>query len=541
MASFLTNPPPGPRLYSWVQVGSLEHLAANGYVDASARANLDAWLATNLDPFLDAGGRYAVFANPYGVLEFGYTVGMYPLSLSATGQTLACSPLVRRLHENAIIANNVDATGTEFTDQIVPAFNTAARKGRMHELVFYQGAYPVSFSPTDTVEMDYNSAIERSLGAVPCFDVHNDIDFANDICTPTAHGDALVGWWSGDSLSTTPVTTWADRSGLSHDWSATPGNKPVLLTADVNGRNAVDFNGTSSFMTLASAMTLADYTIQGVLNTDTAADMFLLSRQGVNRQIRLNEGAGTVSTFDGAVVTITATGTWVSGAYRTLTIKDSGTAWSVAVNGAAATLVGGTSGSGMSVDELGAFASGGPSNFFDGKFAEICVANAAGSANVTAMVDRYLAQKYGLTTVSTATLPHKAHVQRLVNTHGVRVYGENYAPLDASLAGWFALTSGVMAGSPNVLDTIAAPGSWYTRQAWQNAGKRAGVFFNGATLKATRVAHVYYWTSRGYDLWQEMRDFSAGELARAVADAAAGAAAFLNLGGWRARGRTRHR
>src|SRR5205085_2668247 len=88
------------------------------------------------------------------------------------------------------------------------------------------------------------------------------------------------------------VTTWPDQSGLARNLTAQPtSSAPVLRRAAVNGRAAVEFNGTSSLMkTYGSTFTLAQPTtffiVYKSLDPNTAGRAFVFdSRNSSLRQV----------------------------------------------------------------------------------------------------------------------------------------------------------------------------------------------------------------------------------------------------------------
>ncbi len=75
--------------------------------------------------------------------------------------------------------------------------------------------------------------------------------------------NVLDGWWDADDANTithvsNAVTDWLDKSGQGrHASQSTSGNRPTTNTRTIGGRNAIDWNGTTNFMVLASSPNVA--------------------------------------------------------------------------------------------------------------------------------------------------------------------------------------------------------------------------------------------------------------------------------------------
>lgn len=70
----------------------------------------------------------------------------------------------------------------------------------------------------------------------------------------TIFGANLLGWWRADSLSSSPVATWTDKSGNGQSITATGSARPTWNATDTNFNNqpSVGFNGSTQYLANAS-------------------------------------------------------------------------------------------------------------------------------------------------------------------------------------------------------------------------------------------------------------------------------------------------
>src|SRR6202044_2516413 len=64
----------------------------------------------------------------------------------------------------------------------------------------------------------------------------------------TQSGVALKMWLQGDTPTSSPVTTWSDSSGTSHNGTCT---SPTWASNQINGHAALTFNGSSQWCTIS--------------------------------------------------------------------------------------------------------------------------------------------------------------------------------------------------------------------------------------------------------------------------------------------------
>jgi hypothetical protein len=117
----------------------------------------------------------------------------------------------------------------------------------------------------------------------------------------------LLGWWKADALSLSDgdaVASWTDSSSNSNPWvQATGGNKPIYKTDGMNGRPAVVFDGSTSFMTNSMSHAAADYVILAALVYDGQGVNHYLLDNTTDRFICAlgdNNTTGYLSLYDGS-------------------------------------------------------------------------------------------------------------------------------------------------------------------------------------------------------------------------------------------------
>jgi hypothetical protein len=123
----------------------------------------------------------------------------------------------------------------------------------------------------------------------------------------------LVLWFDASRITglndSDPLTQWDDGSGLSnHATQATAGNKPLYLTAQVNGRPAVSFDGTNDFLSISTVSLFKNIgvcTVYAVTATGAiAADRRIFSAStptSANSRIIVGRGRGSGTNTVGAL------------------------------------------------------------------------------------------------------------------------------------------------------------------------------------------------------------------------------------------------
>lgn len=129
--------------------------------------------------------------------------------------------------------------------------------GRLEVVASYQPTdYPIGFSTSNGwVTMVRGLAV----GATAPFDF--------------ASAPGLVDQFDGNTAT---VGTWTSLVGTNSVVQATGGNRPTILTSDLNGRNAVNFNGSNQWMETSSwSMSVSTewtcYAVMSMTGTDSAA------------------------------------------------------------------------------------------------------------------------------------------------------------------------------------------------------------------------------------------------------------------------------
>lgn len=109
--------------------------------------------------------------------------------------------------------------------------------------------------------------------------------------TPTSFS-GLVRWWDADTYDKsdgsliTPDEPWDDKSSSGLDATTTLGREPTFKETILNGKPAVRLVGEKHLAFNGGNLALTDFTILCVGLSTT--DSIFLSKNGVNRQIRIN-------------------------------------------------------------------------------------------------------------------------------------------------------------------------------------------------------------------------------------------------------------
>lgn len=222
--------------------------------------------------------------------------------------------------------------------------------------------------------------------------------------------DYLSLWLRADfGLTTTGsnVSHWMDMSGNSNDADQpTSANQPTIVSNTVNGHPAVNFNGTSQYMSFANDLAdfsrgFAAFIVTKPATLSTNAKLFDFCNASDKDNVTCFEGSAAASSasvqtkIDSTASTLTGTNVFVSGQHRVVTLlqKGAGTGeiWlngqqsvAGALTNAMATL--------RTNNVLGASGTG--TNPYGGQIAEILVYNKALTVGEKNAVESYLRNKY---------------------------------------------------------------------------------------------------------------------------------------------------
>ena len=200
------------------------------------------------------------------------------------------------------------------------------------------------------------------------------------------------------------VSNWGDKSGNSNDATATAGDRPTWQTNQQNSLPTINFDGSdqldlpsglfsipngSNTMFIVSQRATESGSVETVLNLSdaTAADYFLIYAAA--------DGSISFKSRDGAGGTVTNTGNTLTN-YNIFRGRRDGTTQALAVNGGTET----TNASGVSsasIDSGDIGASNNDNLMLMGNIGEIIIYSANLSAADIALVETYLANKWGLT------------------------------------------------------------------------------------------------------------------------------------------------
>jgi hypothetical protein len=223
----------------------------------------------------------------------------------------------------------------------------------------------------------------------------------------------LLLWLVADSLALTngdPVSTWTDESGNGNDYTQSGSARPSFLTNAVNGKAAVDFDGTDDYLIISDLDVTSDsveafvvyYTdsyvsaagfalIGGSLDSSSYIMGVAGSGGGNGTQFITRHSTGNSIARDGSTA---PTEEWIvaNGNYNQVQTEFIINGTSEAVNAETAALSNPTA-----QEYIGAYFSGGIVGPFDGKIAEVIVFTDYLSTARQTQVKNYLAAKYNIT------------------------------------------------------------------------------------------------------------------------------------------------
>lgn len=199
------------------------------------------------------------------------------------------------------------------------------------------------------------------------------------------------------------ISSWGDVSGWNNDATqATSGNQPTIVANEINGKNIIRFNGTTSKMSLPASSTLGiqsnPYEMFMVAKSSSSNIQFLISG-ATNEQFEYHLNGTTGARF----IPITSTyldlgtsGNFTDGNTHVFSARASSSGGAVRVDGND----GGTSSANILSSNSGALQLGARSDgnyYFNGDIAEVILYNSVLSSSDRSTVEQYLANRYGIT------------------------------------------------------------------------------------------------------------------------------------------------
>lgn len=208
---------------------------------------------------------------------------------------------------------------------------------------------------------------------------------------------SLKGWWKGNELTATPVTSWPDASGTGNT-AATVGADPDLLSAHLDSKNVVDFTAAPDHLFLPSGAVSAftEGAIFYVAIADSGSTMAVpvdrFGTDGSGLDLYASDGSVRSGFLSSAIKNIGTPGgttSWHIGAFLSKASD-----WRARWNGAEIYTTGtNTVGAPAGAPSFGYNGNGDP---FDGKIAEVVLLNAFPTADDAERIEGYLAWKWGL-------------------------------------------------------------------------------------------------------------------------------------------------
>ena len=241
---------------------------------------------------------------------------------------------------------------------------------------------------------------------------------ASSSWTPAALGNSLAMWLdAADALtiiqSGGAVSQWSDKSGNGrHALPATVANQPTTGLVTINGRNTIDFDGSTDRMDIDNLAVNNLHTIYAVGYTvNSSGYRDLLRGKIVNEDLHFGQLNGSFSSFYGN------NSSWADiSANSPNRTSTSASIFGIVANGAgiATPYHNGTAQSNKNCTMAGtttgfSIGSVAGNNFWDGPIAEIVVAPTALSTADRQKIEGYLAHKWGLTANLPSGHPYKTN------------------------------------------------------------------------------------------------------------------------------------
>jgi hypothetical protein len=207
---------------------------------------------------------------------------------------------------------------------------------------------------------------------------------------------------NGVQLSGSAVTGWNDISGNSNNaLQESAINQPSVVYSALNGYPVINFNGTSSKMTLPSAAALGiqnhDYEMFFVARTSSAATQFLISGALEQYEYHLNLHAGArFIPITGVYLDHSLHAAFADGNAHIFSARASLTGGAVRVDG----IDGGTSTADLTSSDPGSLTLGYRNDgccYFNGDIAEVIMYNRVLTPTERTNIELYLANRYNIT------------------------------------------------------------------------------------------------------------------------------------------------
>ena len=216
----------------------------------------------------------------------------------------------------------------------------------------------------------------------------------------------LAAEWDADAISGSdgdPVSSWPETIASNDATQAFGGFQPTLQTSEVNGHNAVSFDGTGDQLESTYAATLGDFTAFAVVNFSAFGVNFpRVVDKSFNSGFWIGySNSGTPGIGGGCLQTsapfMSQTGATSTATWYVISVRRSGTSWTVRVNGSANAASATVSSTALSSDVVRLGASNSAGDEFSGMLAQVRIYSDDLSDADRLNVEQFLGSVYGIT------------------------------------------------------------------------------------------------------------------------------------------------
>jgi len=216
-------------------------------------------LGVNVGVPMNSGPAYLFSATYDGTTESVRQNGASPLTRSASG-SIDNGDATRK--DLVIGGSSVYWPYQDFPGKIaeVLIYNRALTDTERQQAEVYLADKYGVYHPYATWPSSYSSAVQSEITRNQWNKSQADAYVAFLATSPVVPPTGLVTWLKADAGVTSSsgnVSAWADQSPTGNSAvQATSGNQPTLVTSAINGKPALSFNGTSSYLTVADNTSL---------------------------------------------------------------------------------------------------------------------------------------------------------------------------------------------------------------------------------------------------------------------------------------------
>ncbi len=337
-----------------------------------------------------------------------YVVARAGATKKITGTNLKGAILYGTRSSNTILGTADKGKTLDLTASFTQTFTAAATLGAGWWVILravHNSALPVvTLDPNGAELINGISTLRLCAGAtvlVTCDGSAFQTQTLAGVVSP-ADVDDLIGWWDAADASTITdagagaVSAWADKSGLGHTLTEAT-NRPTTGTRTLNGLNVLDFDGTNDQLRKTSGVKMSAGAGYIVVEPDSVTGTQVILKGQANTLTINTIGADAKFSISQDAAQDTIAGAMVIGTPVLMRVRSLGGLGRNSRVGATETDGSNENATQRASTEINVSTNaGGGTLFFNGKIAEILVAERADPITDLALRN-YLANKWGVT------------------------------------------------------------------------------------------------------------------------------------------------